>query len=222
MNYCCYIKSVRDDFSILVVWVDDFLALSTKESLNDDIECDLNLHFKVKSLGLPKLLLVIKIDIKENSISLSQTQYIDFLLGKYGLTNANPVFTPMDPSVKLDLETENQKEESEAKTNLNITHGYAQLIRSLMYLALATHPDISFAVNQLAKFTLNPKPMHWTAVKRVFCYLKHTKNAKLTYAGEDAEINNTELNFFCDADWGNGSDQKSINGYITIIAGDSI
>ena len=222
MNYCCYIKSVRDDFSILVVWVDDFLALSTKESLNDDIECDLNLHFKVKSLGLPKLLLGIKIDIKENSISLSQTQYIDFLLDKYGLTNANPVFTPMDPSVKLDLETENQKEESEAKTNLNITHGYAQLIRSLMYLALATHPDISFAVNQLAKFTLNPKPMHWTAVKRVFCYLKHTKNAKLTYGGEDAEINNTELNFFCDADWGNGSDQKSINGYITIIAGDSI
>ena len=41
----------------------------------------------------------------------------------------------------------------------------------------------------------------------------------MTYGGEDAEINNTELNFFCDADWGNGSDRKSINGYITIIAG---
>ena len=74
-----------------------------------------------------------------------------------------------------------------------------------MYLALATHPNISFAVDRLVQFTLNPKPIHWTAVKRVFHYLKHTKNAKLTYGGEDAKINNMELNFFCDADWGNGS-----------------
>ena len=107
MDYCCYIKSVRNNFFILVVWVDDFLALSTKESLNYDIECNLNLHFKVKSLGLPKLLIGIKIDIKENSISLSQTQYIDFLLNKYGLMNTNPISTLMDSNVKLDLEMEN-------------------------------------------------------------------------------------------------------------------
>ena len=35
---------------------------------------------------------------------------------------------------------------------------------------------------------------------------------------DDAEIKNTELNCFCDADWGNGLDQKSISGYVTIIA----
>ena len=40
-----------------------------------------------------------------------------------------------------------------------------------------------------------------------------------TYGGKEAEVNNTKLNFFCDADWGNGSDQKSISGYVTIIAG---
>ena len=60
---CCYIKTNKEDFSILVVWVDDFLALSTKEHLNDDIECNLNIHFKVKSLGQPSLLLGIKINI---------------------------------------------------------------------------------------------------------------------------------------------------------------
>ena len=62
-DYCCYIKTNKEDFSILVVWVDDFLALSTKEHLNDDIECNLNIHFKVKSLGQPSLLLGIKINI---------------------------------------------------------------------------------------------------------------------------------------------------------------
>ena len=50
-------------------------------------------------------------------------------------------------------------------------------------------------------------------------YLKQTKNAMFTYRGKEAEINNTKLNFFCDANWGNGSNQKSISGYVTIIAG---
>ena len=59
-------------------------------------------------------------------------------------------------------------------------------------------------------------------MKRIFRYLKLTKNGNLTYRGNDAEINNTDLNFFCDADWGNGSDWKSISGYITIIAGGAV
>ena len=48
------------------------------------------------------------------------------------------------------------------------------------------------------------------------------KNANLTYGGKEAKINNTKLNFFCDADWGNGSDQKSISGYVTTIAGGAV
>ena len=83
-----------------------------------------------------------------------------------------------------------------------------------MYLALASRPDISYAVNRLAQFTSNPKGVHWTTIKRIFRYLKYTKNANLTYRGNDAEIKNTELNFFCDANLG--------NGYVTIIAGGAV
>jgi transposase InsO family protein len=220
-DYCCYIKSSGDDFIILVVWVDDFLSLSTKESLNDNIEQDLNKYFTVKSLGKPNLLLGIKITTESDYISLSQSHYIDFLLDKYGLTDANPVSTPMDPNIKFDQEVR-EEEGSEGKEDLKIGHGYAQLIGSLMYLALATRPDIAYAVNRLAQFTSNPQAVHWTAVKRIFRYLKQTKNSKLTYGGKDAEINNIDLNFFCDADWGNGSDRKSINGYVVIIAGGAV
>ena len=220
-DYCCYIKRIGSDYTILVIWVDDFLALSTNDNLNDDVETELNKHFEVKSLGKPKLLLGIKINIGEDFISLCQTIYIDFLLDKYGLTDANPLSTPMDPNVKLDLEAEYH---GEAKTRAytKIEHGYAQLIGSLMYLALATRPDISYAVNRLAQFTSNPKAIHWTAVKRVFRYLKFTKDYKLTYGGEEADIKNTDINFFSDADWGNGSDRKSISGYVTIIAGGAV
>ena len=55
------------------------------------------------------------------------------------------------------------------------THNYANLIGLLMYLAIATCPDIAYAINKLAQFTSAPKPKHWTAVKRILRYLKGTK-----------------------------------------------
>ena len=118
-----------------MVWVDNFLALSTKEGLNNKIECDLNVHFKVKSLGLPNLLLRIKISIGDDFISLSQAHYINFLLDKYAMTDANPISTPMDPNVKFNMEVKSQAG-TEVGELPETNHGYGQLIRSLMYLNL--------------------------------------------------------------------------------------
>jgi hypothetical protein len=49
----------------------------------------------------------------------------------------------MDPSVKLDL-----AEDRGEKDRKDIT-GYQAIVSSLMYVALATRPDISFAVAAL-------------------------------------------------------------------------
>jgi len=116
-----------------------------------------------------------KVHVGNKIISISQAHYIDSLLTKFGLTNMNPVVTPMDPNVKLNDYDKSSKTELEGKEDLNkkITHGYAQSIGWLMYLAIATHLDIAFAINKLAQYTSNPKILHWTAVKRVFRYLKY-------------------------------------------------
>jgi len=90
-DYCCYIKRQDDNYSILVSWVDDFVSLSTTNDLNDVTERDLKIHFEIKALGQPNLLLGMKVSIQSNYISLSQSHYIDALLAKYGLTDANPV-----------------------------------------------------------------------------------------------------------------------------------
>ena len=39
-NYCCYIRE-EEDSTILLVWVDDFLSISNRDSLNDRIEIEL-------------------------------------------------------------------------------------------------------------------------------------------------------------------------------------
>jgi hypothetical protein len=99
---------------------------------------------------------------------------------------------------------------------------YATLIGSLMYLAIRTRRDIAYSVQRLAQFTQNPKPIHWTAVKHIFRYLKGTRTLELTYGGSDEELNNEELNIYCDADWASDVDRKSISSYVITLAGGAV
>ena len=76
---------------------------------------------------------------ENSSIKLFQTAYIDSLLKKHGLENANPVSTPLDPNIKLDLdpnEENNSKMQGELSERSSI--GYMTLTGSLMYLAIGT------------------------------------------------------------------------------------
>ena len=75
--------------------------------------------------------------------------------------------------------------------------------------------------NKLAQYTSAPKAKHWTAVKRVFRYLKGTRQHKLTYGGSPELLHN-DINIYCDADWASDSDRKSISGYVIIIAGGAV
>ena len=56
---------------------------------------------------------------------------------------------------------------------------YQEAVGSLMYVVIATRPDIAYAVSYLVRFMLNPGHAHWEAVKRVIRYLKGTKDTKL-------------------------------------------
>ena len=71
------------------------------------------------------------------------------------------------------------------------------------------------------QYMLAPKAKHWTAVKRIFRYLKGTRQLKLTYGGSP-ELYHEEINIYCDANWASDSDQILISGYVIIIAGGAI
>ena len=61
---------------------------------------------------------------------------------------------------------------------------YSQIIGSLMYLASAMRPDISFAMSKLSQFVSNPGDNHWRALERVLCYLKGTMSYGIQYIGD--------------------------------------
>lgn len=83
---------------------------------------------------------------------------------------------------------------------------YRQLVGALMYLAVATRPDIAYAVGVLAHFGANPGPAHWKAAKHLCRYLQGTKDMKLTYAPDP---NSKEMfTTFSDADHGGEEDSR--------------
>ncbi|KAI9565236.1 hypothetical protein GHT06_009019 [Daphnia sinensis] len=46
---------------------------------------------------------------------------------------------------------------------------------------VTTRPKIAFAINQVARFSQNPGPIHWDGVKRILSYLDRTTNYGLRF-----------------------------------------
>jgi len=94
---------------------------------------------------------------------------------------------------------------------------YQQAIGSLMWAAVATRPDIAFAVSLLSQFLENLGQIHWDAVKRVLKYLKGMKNKRLVLGG-----NREGLVGYSDADWASQDHRHSISAYVFQIDSGSI
>ena len=94
------------------------------------------------------------------------------VLSHFGYSDCKPISTPYDASVIL-------KNKRIVRDQLK----YSQIIGSLMYLASATRPDISFVVSKLSRFVSNPADDHWKALDRVMLYLKGTMDCGIHYTG---------------------------------------
>ncbi len=78
------------------------------------------------------------------------------------------------------------------------------------YLSVSTRPDISFAVSSLARFSSKPTTEHWTALKRLFRYLKGTLTQGILYTKDGS----SSIIGYTDSDWaGDVNDRKSTSGY---------
>ena len=160
-DYCCYFRQQGENCAIVLVWVDDLVSFTNSPAKSDRVEKELKSKFKIKTLGEPSLLLGMKISRNKELkiIALSQTHYINKILERVRLEDANSVTTPIDPGINLEFDEEEHDRASGT---------YAKVIGSLMYAAIGTRPNIAYAVHTLAKFTRSPQPQHWTAIKCVF------------------------------------------------------
>lgn len=89
---------------------------------------------------------------------------------------------------------------------------YRDAVGCLMYLAVATRPDITYAVNYVSQFFENPSERHWTMVKRILKYLQGT-----TLYGFKYNLHGKTLGLigYSDADFANDPDiRRSVSGVL--------
>jgi len=94
-----------------------------------------------------------------------------------------------------------------------------------LYLAIATHPDISFYAMWLGQFNASPTRNHLLLAKHVLRYLAGTRSLALCLGAPSPRIPSTLSGYMrnvgcSDADWASDAiDRKSISGYSFFFQG---
>jgi hypothetical protein len=208
-NKCVYYRYGGSEGVILCLHVDDILILGMSLDVIKETKDFLSNNFEMKDLGEADVILNIKL-LREGDggVTLMQSHYVEKVLSRFGYSECEPAPTPYDPSKLL-------------KKNRRISRNqlrYSQIIGSLMYLASATRPGISFAVSKLIRFVSNLRDDHWRALVRILRYLKGTMSLVIDYTRYPKVLEG-----YCDANWIPDVDEiYATSGYVFSLGGGAV
>lgn len=180
----------------MTIYVDDGLVAASDESLIDKFFDDLNKEIKITSSKEVKSFLGLEIKrLKDGSIFIHQSRYIEKILEKFNMNEANSVYSG----------------------NNDCNAPYREAVGNLMFLQTVSRPDISFAINIAARHLENPNQYQWKLVKRILRNIKGTADMGLLYTKAGS------LETFSDADYaGNKETRKSTSGVVCKYANAAI
>jgi hypothetical protein len=126
---CVYIQWDGDEFAIITVYVDDLMLFTSSDKMMDHMKNAIKSECEAIDMGQPSKIIGIEITFMNDAVIISQQKYIENLLKKEGLVDANPVAMPMDPHIQLMPNPEDNE--------LNRSNSYAKLIGELQYIEIA-------------------------------------------------------------------------------------
>lgn len=198
---------------IIAIYVDDFLIFYKNDKLLKSLKDYLNKTFRMKDVGPAQHCLGVRVVQRNNEIELDQEVYIKDMLTRFGMEDCKKIGTPRDINQKL------SEIEVTDDNNLVGKVPYQEAVGSLLYLAQATRPDISFAVNDVSRFNHKHSNTHWAAVKRIFRYLQGTIKYRLRYTVSES----SEMLCYTDSDWASDPDsRRSCAGHVVTMANGAI
>jgi hypothetical protein len=249
---CLFHKTSRTgQLMVLFLFVDD---MQVGFQVEDEAEWQeshalLKERFNITDLGESKFMLGMRItrDRQTRTITLDQELYITKALEKFGLDQCKPAPTPGVVTSSLSTPSSSDKEpaaaaaataptpprlrgggEFEPGSELIDVKQYQEKVGTLLYAAISTRPDTSYAVNKLAQHMQAPTASDGKACDRVFRYLAGTKTVGLLFGRRDSSCRDgtsaiPRVSAYADADWGSDPiDRKSITGWITMLGGDPV
>ena len=134
-----YIHTCKN-ISILAIHIDDCTMTGPSDDLIQNYKLKIKLRYDLTDIGPIDWLLSIKItwDCENHAISLSQSSYINSLLGRFNFTDLKPSLTPMDLNIQYSKNKYPQTPEQATK----MCHiPYCKAVGLLLYLAITIHPN---------------------------------------------------------------------------------
>jgi hypothetical protein len=156
-------------------------------------------EFEMSLLGELSFFLGLHICQNSQEIFISQTKYIREMLKKFIMEDFKPTTTPMQTGCKL------RKDDDSNSTD---QRQYRLMIGSLLYVP-TYRLDVMQELGQVERFQATPNESHVIAVKRIFRYLKGTREFGFWYPkGKDLSLIS-----YIDSDWvGCIDDRRSTDG----------
>jgi hypothetical protein len=199
--------------TFLYLHVDD-LAIFSKNP--KEFKEEVRSRFKIKDLGESSLLLGMNVIQESNSITLTQSHYINTQLERFCCQHLYPASTPLKPNSHLV-----KASRVERKTHLESGNNFRSLIGALNYLSVTTRPDITFAVSSLSQFLKEPGSAHWDVGIQVLRYLKGTKDIGLKF--QCSQDSKDSLVGYADANWASCPEsRRSVSGNLILLNGNVI
>ncbi|MBW0480341.1 hypothetical protein O181_020056 [Austropuccinia psidii MF-1] len=191
--------------AMLWIHVDDGALAGSSNSVIDFISSKLDRHLQIKWDEEIGSLVGLSIKQTNSGFDISQTALIDKLanLSASRITASSPL--PQNCNLLSNPSKAMDKE-------------YLKRIGMLLYIAQGTRPDISYAVNYLARFSMGTTSVHWEALEHLIGYLRKTRNTSLRIS-DDKQPNT--LRCYVDANWG-GEGNRSTHGFIILHGGNPI
>ena len=208
------VKSDRE-FCILGIYVDDIVIMAKHEETIAKAKKLITTNFVNRDLGPVTKIVGIEVSAVAGGILLHQNGFINEILTKKSLESAHGHATPMEPNAVTTLTS---KDASDKPANQS---QYRSLIGELLYASVCTRPDITFAVNLLARATESPCEKHVNHCRRVLKYLASHRDHGILFKKTDSD--NIRLTAFCDSDFAcDKKDSRSTTGYVIMLNGCAI
>jgi len=92
-----YIYSRNQVKLIVPIFIDDITLVPKDDAAMDSTVQELSKHFKLRDLGATTFFLSVQVkqDLEAQTVSLSQSHYVDELLKRFNMEECNPVKTPL-------------------------------------------------------------------------------------------------------------------------------
>ena len=240
MDECLFYRRTGGGIVYVAVFVDDLVVAGSDLAGVELFKREISRRVEIKDLGALTWCLGMKVDqdLAGGTVRVSQSLFIDDLLKKADMVSARPSAVPATPDVVLSRRMCPVSAEELSEMAEPPYAQYRSLVGSVMYLAVCTRPDISFAVSQLSRVMDNPGRVHWAELLVLLRYLNGSREKGIMYRREHVDTGRvaneadrvhirrlaksmgSQVVAFSDADFARDVDErKSVSGFIVYLNG---